>query len=105
MKFGVTYELLAGHKTLTSRIPAERWYGWYKDVNLESKIVQAEGLDGEKQPIRLIGCNVHRVGWVRDNKFWEEGFSKPQEFEDIWRKLYGRFDPDEMVCSVEFEVL
>ncbi len=105
MKFGPTFDLLDSHKTMTSRVPAERWYGWYRNVNQQSKVVMAEGPDGEKRPIRLIDCGVHKLGWVKEKKFWEEGFSKPSEFEDIWRNLYGRFNPDELVCSLEFEVL
>tara|TARA_Y100000310_G_scaffold340909_1_gene438283 strand:+ start:1311 stop:1685 length:375 start_codon:yes stop_codon:yes gene_type:complete len=112
MKFSVTYELLqdkltGGHKTMTSRKPWEKWYDWYKDVNQKSRTVIAEGyFEGRfcKRPIHLIGCVPQDLGWIAENKFWGEGFSSEEGFIDIWKKLYGTFDPELKVTTLEFKV-
>ena len=85
MKFAHTYELLSGHKTETSRIPAMKWYEeWnYKSVNIQPKRTDAEGPNGEKLPIMLKFCTIVKLGYVKEKRYWQEGFSSPEAFEAI----------------------
>jgi hypothetical protein len=105
MRFDHTFELLQGHKTQTSRVPAFRYYNWYKDVNINPRRTDAEGPNGEKLPIMLKFCTIKKLRYVRDHDYWKEGFSSAKAFEDIWVKLYGKFDPNLDVCVLEFDVL
>ena len=104
MRFDLTFYLLDGHKRMTSRIPAQQWYEWYRDVNMNPRFVMAEGPNDEKRPIRLHFCTIMPLGFVKERYFWEEGFSSPQGFEEDWIKLHGRFEPTLQVCSLVFEV-
>ena len=107
MKFGHTFELLPpeGHKKCTSRIPAEKWYDWYKDVNMNPRRTVAEGINGEKKPIVLKFCTIQKLGLVKEKRFWDEGFSSPESFEQIWRRLYNNFNPEMQVCTIDFDTL
>ena len=104
MKFAETFELLVnGHKTCTSRVPAQKWYDWYKDVNMEPKIVQAEGLaDDESTPIKLLSCTVMKLGYVKQNLYWQEGCSSPEAFQNLWESLHKTFNPELLVCVIFF---
>jgi hypothetical protein len=105
MRFGATYHLLSGHKTQTSRIPAQKWYDWYRDANYNPKIVTAEGPNGEKQPIKLLACTIMKLGYVAEKKYWEEGYSTMEGFKEAWVTLHKQFDPDLDVCVLSFQVL
>ena len=104
MKFDLTYDLIVdGHKTLTSRAPYDKWYSWYKGINVKPKYANAEAEDGRTCKILLIGCNVLQLGYVAQNKYWEEGFSSIDSFVQAWIKLHGRYDEKLYVCSIEFK--
>jgi uncharacterized protein YhfF len=105
MRFDHTYHLIVqDKKTETSRIPADKWYTWYKDHPQTGKLVRAEGPNGESCFIRITSVTIITCGEVRDDPehYVREGFSTGKEFEEVWRKLYRRFDPLERVCSLRF---
>lgn len=104
MRFGPTFGLLDGHKTMTSRIPYQQWYGWYEAVNYSPRWAVAEGPNGMKRPIYLKGCTVLKLGIVKEKHYWDEGVSSPEAFEKIWRVLYKTFDPELLVCCITFDV-
>jgi len=109
MQFGHTFELLdpakGGHKTQTTRIPAQKWYDWYASVNMQPKITQATSADGRQSiPIAIKFCTVKKLGYVRDHDFWAEGFSSPAAFEAIWKEIHGSFNAELDVCVLEFDV-
>lgn len=107
MKFTHTYNLITyGHKTCTARTPWPKWYKWYRRAAcINHKIIQAEGPYGEKTPIRLLKCEVFKLNYVKNHLFYQEGFETPEEFEQVWRKIYKSFPSDLDVCTIFFEKL
>jgi hypothetical protein len=71
---------------------------------MKPKIIQAEGPNDQKRPILMHGCTVYPLKYVYEKKYYEEGFSKPDEFKDIWLKMPGHpWDLKMNVCFLEFK--
>lgn len=109
LNFGAEFFLLdpnnGGHKKSICKVPPGKYYSWYSGINQSAKYAVAESDTGEKLPIMLKFVTIVKLGFVKQKKFWEEGFSSPEAFEAFWKKTYGKFNPDELVARIEFDVL
>ncbi len=84
-----------GHKTCTSRRePKGEPDDWFI-------------LDGETY--ELTDVCARRLEWVATQLYYEEGASSPEEFIEIWNKIYGRrqkkpaYKPDMLVIVHHFK--
>ena len=45
------------------------------------------------------------LGEINQEDITKEGFETPQEFINIWREIYGSYNPEELIWVVEFQYL
>ena len=43
------------------------------------------------------------LGEISQEDIRKEGFEDLNEFKDIWREIYGNYDPEELIWVVEFQ--
>lgn len=103
MFFKETFDLIVeGKKTCTTRVPAFRWYRWYK--RKIGRILLAEDGKGNKTAIKLTNVLKTTLGYVASNFYSEEGFDSEEEFKEVWLKLhYKHWRPRNSVCVLFFE--
>jgi hypothetical protein len=84
-----------GHKNCTSRREAKgEPDDWFV-------------LDGETY--ELTDVHARRLEWVASQLYYEEGAASPEEFIEIWNKIYGRrskkavYDPNKLVIVHHFK--
>ena len=57
--------------------------------------------NGKKKTCKITNVEIHAAGYVRDNLWKEEGMNSPEEFENIIKEIYGKFDKM-MILYVHF---
>lgn len=55
--------------------------------------------------LRVKYVRRQRLGDVTEEDAKKEGCSSLEEFREVWRRVYGSWDPDEEVYVVGFEVV
>ena len=124
MIFQYTWQkVLAGAKTQTRR-PAksseELWTAEYHGRMPEKVLRQgkrAKWRTGQRyavQPgrgqkglgwIELLDIRYQHLGNVSEEEAEAEGFSGLAEFIQVWKRIHGRFDPEQPVWTLEFRLV
>ena len=87
------FKILRGEKTQTRRLSDRFRIGEIYRVN-SSEIW-----------ILITRKYQQRLGEISQEEIHKEGFSSLSEFRQAWRKIYGRYDPDQQVWAYEFKVI
>jgi len=93
--------ILENRKTQTRRIwkkPRVKVGGIYKaKTKMLSKDYFAK--------IKVIQLFKQKLADMTHTEVWKEGYSNIIEFQDIWRKINGTWNPHQEVDVIEFEVV
>ena len=85
--------ILQGRKTQTRRTSSRYQVGEILSVN-SSEIW-----------ILITKKYRQRLGDITPEEIRREGFSSLKEFQDTWKRIYGRWNPDAQVWTYEFKVI
>ena len=55
--------------------------------------------------IRVIGLRQEKLGDVTRKDAYREGFTNIGQLIEMWSRLYGHFDADEVVWVIDFEAI
>jgi hypothetical protein len=104
MIFQYTLEsVLSGKKTQTRR-----------RIKPDKKFIYKVGRTYAVQPKRgqpavarfeAIAIRKQRLGGMTHEEALAEGFASVADYQKLWRRQYGSFDPDEEVWVIEFKLL
>ena len=87
------FKILRGEKTQTRRLSDRFRIGEIYRVN-SSEIW-----------ILITRKYQQRLGDITPEEIRREGFSSLKEFQDTWKRIYGRWNPDAQVWTYEFKVI
>lgn len=104
MIFQHTFEsVLSGKKTQTRRrIKPER-----KFIYRVGKTYAVQPKRGQPAVARfeVTVIRKQRLGEITHKEALAEGFASVADYQELWRKQYGSFDPNEEVWVIEFKLL
>jgi len=55
--------------------------------------------------IKIIDIYPQILGEITDEDLQREGFEDNDAFKDMWREIYGSYDPAEYIWVIEFEYI
>jgi hypothetical protein len=96
-------QVLSGKKTQTRR-----------PIKPDTKFVYRAGKDYAVQPVRgakavarfeALSVRKQPLGEMTEAEAVAEGFASVAEYQELWTKQYGGFDPNEEVWVIEFRLL
>lgn len=93
--------ILAGVKTQTRRTGKRRWnIGSIHQCRLNFK---AGAIPFAK--VRILAVKQELLGDITEVDSIAEGYSSVVEYIDAFRQIYGKWNPDEVVWVVDFELV
>jgi len=92
--------ILEGKKTQTRRIsrPRVKIGGIYK---AKTKLFSREHF----ALIKITGLRAEKLGDISDEDVKKEGYNSLEEFMEVWKSIYGSWEPERIVWVLEFEVV
>lgn len=92
----------AGQKTATSRRISRLKY-YLEKVGHRVWAISSFN-PARRCKITIIGVSARRLKDVKEWWFAAEGCGTPEEFEEVWRAIYGDFDENEEVTFINFKL-
>lgn len=90
--------ILADTKTQTRRTGKLRWkVGAIRQAKTSYK------KDSEFARLRILAVRQERLGDISEADAVAEGYASIADYQDIFRRIYGEWNPEQMVWVIDFE--
>lgn len=90
--------ILAGTKTQTRRTGRRRW-----KVGSIRQAKTSYRKDSEFAQLRILAIREERLGDISEADAVAEGYANIAEYQEVFRQIYGAWEPDRVVWVIDFE--
>jgi len=92
--------ILSGRKTQTRRTGRCRW-----KVGTIRQAKTSYRKDSTFARIRILAIRQEPLGQISEADARAEGYNSVAEYQDVFRRIYGSWDPDMPVWVIDFELV
>lgn len=89
-----------GHKTQTRRRIKKSRLKIGKIYRVKKDFYHCEDFD-----IKILDVREERLGDISEKDAWAEGHYTIEDYKNVWKDIYGEWDPEELVLVYEFEMV
>ena len=92
-------KIRTGRKTMTRRIHKREWRVG------RTYMVRDSPYSRSRLRIRILRKFRQKLGEISEEDIRKEGYSSLEEFKEVWTRIYGEWNPEQVVTAYEFEVV